>query len=196
MIKMVIDAKAMEKAKRILEELGEDIKPALVDAANRAAKGGVFTEGKKALKEQYGVKQADVKEAFSLSPASRNQDEPTAMGIFRGSRLPVFSFAPKPFSVMGGKTEGGVSAMLEGQHRQFPHAFIAKMKSGHTGVFQREKGAGRLPIRELDTLSIPQMAEDKPHEGAISKKIQEEIQERFEERFLDNCERLLDKKFK
>lgn len=36
-------------------------------------------------------------------------------------------------------------------------AFVAKMKSGHVGVFQRQGGAARLPVAELYGMAIPQM---------------------------------------
>jgi hypothetical protein len=48
---------------------------------------------------------------------------------------------------------GGVSVRLRGGHGTYPHAFLATMRTGHRGVFQRVGGA-RLPIRELRGPSV------------------------------------------
>jgi hypothetical protein len=49
--------------------------------------------------------------------------------------------------------QGAVKVKLAGD---FPSAFIATMRSGHRGVFER-KGSKRLPIRELRSKPIPQL---------------------------------------
>jgi len=197
MINIMVDTRNFEQARRVLETLGVDVlEKAIVDAANRAAKGGAFTGGKRLLKKQYAVKAEDVKDAFRLVPARRGGQQMNpiqALGMFAGRPQPLFNFSPRPQTVMGGKTSGGVSALVSGQRHRFRHSFIAEMGSGHKGVFQR-RGQERLPIEELYVLSIPQMVEDQKHGGAISKEIQADMQKRFEERFVDNCNRLLESK--
>ena len=48
-------------------------------------------------------------------------------------------------------TTRGVTVQVKRRatRKRLPHAFIATMKSGHRGVWTREKGAGRTPIGEL-----------------------------------------------
>ena len=47
----------------------------------------------------------------------------------------------------------GVTAKVGPSRTRYPHAFLAQMRSGHLGVFQRV-GRTRLPIRELRGPSI------------------------------------------
>jgi hypothetical protein len=61
----------------------------------------------------------------------------------------------------------------------FAHAFIAKMKSGHTGVFEREKTT-RLPVTERMGLSVPQMAENSVVMEQVENKAQEVINKRVD----------------
>ena len=200
MIQIEVDIAKFKEAKRVLEELGEKtLRRAIADAANRAAKGA-YTEGKRRLKQQWGVPYKDTKEAFRHVPAKTAQENPSAYAIFSGASQPLFNFSPQPSNIMGGKTEGGVSALFGGQRHHFKRAFVAEMRSSHRGIFERRyqgKGSKRLPIDELFAISIPKMVEDQKHGGAIFEKIQDDIQKRFEDRFVSNCDRLLaDKGFK
>lgn len=60
-------------------------------------------------------------------------------------RVPIYDFSAKGPYPSRGKGRGVTAKTAT---RRYPHAFIAQMKSGHSGVFQR-KGSSRLPIREL-----------------------------------------------
>lgn len=66
-----------------------------------------------------------------------------------GTRVPLIDFKAKGPEPSRGRG-GGVSYRLPGGQGRAPHAFIATMKSGHRGVFQRRAGGtDRLPINEL-----------------------------------------------
>jgi len=141
---IVVSAKNIKEVRRMLEKLGYDLIPAIVDASNRAVKGGTYTEGKRLLKEKWDVKQKDVKEVFRLSPASRSQAMPSARGIFAGGQQPLFNFGPRA------SRKGGVSALISGQRFKFQHAFIAEMASGHKGIFhRRERGNSNSKLNML-----------------------------------------------
>lgn len=86
----------------------------------------------------------------------------------RGKGFPLYAFSPR-------QTRNGVSVLIKGRRVIIPHAFIATMPNGHTGVFargayggkgKRFKASGaafgrfqfsrsRLSINELYTLSPP-----------------------------------------
>lgn len=64
----------------------------------------------------------------------------------------------------GPRRPGGVSFVFEGASKTIPDAFIAKMRSGHTGVFTR-RGRQRLPIIEAKGPSIRTLFERSEAEG-------------------------------
>ena len=72
----------------------------------------------------------------------------------------------------GVERAGGVKP-LDGD----PKAFIAIMKSGHKGVFERE-GDESLPIKQLYGPSVPQMIKNEE----IMKKINDEANETLQKR--------------
>lgn len=73
---------------------------------------------------------------FTVSPAKRNPD----MSDFYKSQV---------------KRSSSLKALTGSSDRSA--GFIATMKSGHVGVFERQKDAGRLPIAELYGPAIPSM---------------------------------------
>lgn len=75
-----------------------------------------------------------------------------------GRRLPLIDFrarGPEPSRGRG----RGVSYRLTGGRGRAERAFIATMKSGHRGVFQRTPGSGRNPIYELHGPSLVRVFE-------------------------------------
>lgn len=70
-----------------------------------------------------------------------------------GAPVPVADFAHR-------QTRKGVTASINaGKRSLIPGAFIATMRSGHTGVFIR-KGKARLPIRETFTTRVSDVFND------------------------------------
>ena len=59
-----------------------------------------------------------------------------------------------------------------------PKAFIADMKSGHTGVWNRVSGS-RLPIRQLYGPSVPQMAKNEEIMAKVNKEAGETLEKRI-----------------
>jgi len=66
-------------------------------------------------------------------------------------RIPLIDFRARGREPSLGKGRGVTARTKTGR---YPRAFIATMKSGHRGVFQRNPGAKRLGIYELDVVSI------------------------------------------
>jgi hypothetical protein len=107
----------------------------------------------RAIAEDLGIKQGDVRKAILVRPAVSNSlvAQMSASLEARGARLPLIAFRARA-------GRGGVRARLPGGAGLYPHAFIATMPSGHVGVFQR-KGLPRLPIVQLHGPSIPKVFE-------------------------------------
>lgn len=113
----------------------------------------------------------------------------------RGKGFPLYAFQPR-------QTRGGVSVRIKGRRFIGPHSFIARMRSGHVGVFARgayggksgrkmvatgEKfgrfvyGRRRLPINELYSLSPPDAASNPDVTEAMQRRVDEQATKVFEQ---------------
>lgn len=164
---------------------------ALYRAINDAV-SGAFTEEKKAASEKYNVAQKNV--APTLRKAKASKSNLKGAVISTGKRIPLYDFKNKdgdPISVAVKK--GNSMKPLNGD----PKAFIATMKNGHIGIFERkgtlQKGRKtRRPgvqrtvnkhnerIRQLHSLSVPQMLKDEKMMGRIEDKAMDVLQKRLE----------------
>lgn len=119
--------------------------PAIVRALNRSAASGSVVMVR-LVAQDLRLKQADVKSRITIRPASPN--DLRVQLIASGARIPLVSFSARE------RSGRGVTAGLPSGRGVYPQAFIARMASGHRGVFMR-KGRPRLPIVELFGPSIP-----------------------------------------
>ncbi len=102
-----------------------------------------------------GIKVGTAREAIGIEKATTYNLR--ARLTARGKRLPLVDFKARGPEPSRGKG-AGVSAKLPGGAGRYPRAFIATMKSGHRGVFQRTSKA-RLGIYELFGPSIVRVFE-------------------------------------
>ena len=142
----------------------------------------------KLITKRYNIKLKDVRKKISvrrhdwdlyslLSKAKKgiplikfgSKKEGMSMKKFKASKKTITGLTrnKKPLGIV--EVE-----IIKGQKKQFPHAFLAKMKSGHVGVFVRKGTFGRQgnpnleKIKEVHSLDVPTMM----GETSISKKIQ------------------------
>jgi|SRR6185436_18436295 len=128
------------------------------------------TFGNKKVRETYNLKRADVDKAISVTPASVSKLQVDIR--VKGQRLPLFTLNAKQFG------KGVKVTIKKGGRTLLPHAFVATMKSGHTGVFLRSKDkfmqnrlrkfvhgpvqqSKRQAIEEKFTISVPEMFRSK-----------------------------------
>lgn len=192
MIIMNIDAGQEAASKRLLKELGKNGSKVLADSYNRAA-AGMRTDGTRMIVNGSGLKRPVVYKAFRIVKASPKSVSPEAKVIIDGHTVALIQNTHKPVKPMVGKTKGGVTVNLGHTKVIFRHAFVAKMPSGHIGIFQRQRGVknddGREKLTELFGLSVPQIAERED----IVKPVQEKAIERFLTRFEQQTDRFLRK---
>ena len=77
------------------------------------------------------------------------------------------------------------SEVVRGQGGTIAHAFLARMQSGHVGVFHRTNGNASMPIQKNYAPSVPQMLGS----PSIRNYIEEHLQKRLSgavEREVDN----------
>src|SRR4029450_7935439 len=125
--------------------------PALTEvsalALNDTAKNAQV-EAAQVLRPMMGLPSADLKAAMRIELARPDHLESAV--IASGKAIPMIKFRPRE------RRPDGVTITVAGKAERYKRAFIATVKHGHVGVFER-KGRERLPIRELYGPSIPGM---------------------------------------
>lgn len=133
------------------------LKKAAASATNKTATSARAYLAR-AVKDTYKVKVSDVKKEIKLRKASAKQATIEAALYGKGSPgIQLVKFSPTPRKIPstrrtknGGYTpKGGIKVEVRrGRRKQISGAFVAKMGSGHIGVFQRSRKKN-LPIKEL-----------------------------------------------
>lgn len=140
---------------------------------NRAAQGA-YTLAVREIQADIGASsQKTIRKNLSLTKATGEKPEARLTGFSsKKDRIPIIEMKPKPRSVTKRRPQGGVR--YGAQSRLIPGSFIAKLKSGHLGVFKRS-GKQRLPIQELFGPSVA-LVFSRPK---ITKKIKAYLQEKL-----------------
>lgn len=144
---------------------------ALPRALNKVADQAKVQASREIRAAGYQLKVSVIKAAITLKRANRNTLQ--AEVIASAPMMPLYSYAAR-------RTKKGITVAVRGGQRkliQNQHAFIATMRSGHTGIFERVvvggKRAPRLPIRELYGPSIPQAFANKTVQQALVRVVRE-----------------------
>jgi hypothetical protein len=147
-----------------------------VRSLNRAILAG-RTLMARAVARDIGLPVGEVKAAMQERQATLDRLEASfGTGL---KRIPLIYFKAK-------QTRTGVSYRLGAGKSLIPHAFLAKMQSGHAGVFAR-RGKTHLPIKEKWGPSLGHVfAKHRPEGRARTK-------EAFDAAFKHELERLTDK---
>ena len=138
---------------RSLDRLGIDLaEKAITRSLNRTITG-VRTAASRAVREELTLKAKDVNRELAVRRARRRDLE---------AALDISVTATGLIKFRARQTQRGTTVQVKrrGGRKRISHAFIAKMKSGHVGVFVRRKGAGRLPIGERFSTAVGQFLDD------------------------------------
>lgn len=118
---------------------------ATASALNRTATTG-RVQASRRIRERYNLKAGAIRAQMRIVRANRGRL--TAEVIASGRPIPLIEFAARQVGT-------GVSvSVIRGSRKVRLHAFIAKMKTGHVGVYERTSRR-RLPIKELFSVSLP-----------------------------------------
>ena len=190
-----IDAKtAIRNASNAHRELkGSRRARAIASALNVVARKA-RVEASKDIRGTYKMRAKDIRKSQSVRKATaKGGSEPTisAAMITVGRPLPIMAFRPT-------KIKDGISVNIMGRRKRFPGAFIATMKSGHTGVFVKGrytsgKLVGRrrrlvssgddLPITEVKTTAIPTALSNPKVISVLQRKVAEELPKELKRSF-------------
>lgn len=146
-----IEVRGTEALTRRLLELGQDAPRAATRAVNKTL-ASLKTATVRALAQNVGLRNSDVSPSIQISRATWSRQFGAL--VVTGKRVPLLAFGARGPEPSRGRGQG-VTYRLPGGRGRAEHAFLATMRSGHRGVFQRRPGAGRLPITELFGPSLP-----------------------------------------
>jgi hypothetical protein len=195
LLTVTLDTRQLKQA---LAQLKTNAPKAIARALNRTA-ASANTQAVRSIAENIDIAQKRVRQNISVVKAypekltATVQARPGGSGVVaargkaeRLGRIPLLEFHARDNRVMRGKNlvnhlvslivrGQGVVYRLPGGRGSAPHAFIAKMKSGHVGVFQRFPGAKRLKIVELYGPSVPHVFAQKVILAALKKSGEENL---------------------
>lgn len=158
-----------------LKNSDKQLEKALYFAKNRAL-NTVKTELARGVPKKYDTKQKTIRDRTRVN---KNTGEVSV----KGSPIRLFKFRVTPTS----PRRQLVTASVKRASKSLPNAFVQQMRNGTIGVFERV-GKSRYPIRQLYTVSAPQMAgNEEVLEGAM-----ERASIVFDERLSHEIGRLLD----
>lgn len=158
-----------------LQNSDKQLEKALYFAKNRAL-NTVKTELARGVPKKYDTKQKTIRDRTRVN---KNTGEVSVTG----SPIRLFKFRVTPTS----PKRQLVTASVKRASKSLPNAFVQQMRNGTIGVFERV-GKSRYPIRQLYTVSAPQMAgNEEVLEGAM-----ERASIVFDERLSHEIGRLLD----
>lgn len=158
-----------------LKNSDKQLEKALYFAKNRAL-NTVKTELARGVPKKYDTKQKTIRDRTRVN---KNTGEVSV----KGSPIRLFKFRVTPTS----PRKQLVTASVKRARKSLPHAFVQQMSNGHIGIFERV-GKSRYPIRQLYSVSAPQMAgNEEVLDGAM-----ERASIVFDERLSHEIGRLLD----
>jgi len=151
---------------RLLRQSPQIAEKSLVRTLNRTA-DKARVAGSRAVRETYNIKAGDLRKSIRMYKASRSRME--AQLSITGKPVGLIAFAAK-------QTIKGVAYKIlkAAGRKRLPHAFIAKMKTGHIGVFERS-GSDRLPIEERKFITMPSVWQNKKIMAVVHKVINTEL---------------------
>jgi hypothetical protein len=138
-----------------LKAYPENIGKALIRSLRRAVNSGRSLVARRVASD-LGIRASDAREAIATDVVAKGTHEVEGSIAASRTRLPLIRFRAR-------QTRQGVTYRYGSQRKVFKHAFIAKLKSGHEGVFTRELPSERrsprgwtknLPIKERAGPSI------------------------------------------
>ncbi len=199
---------AIERANKILIGIPGGVDTVVKNAMPRAA-SALKTGSAKAIQERYDISAANLRTNENVKISYDYKNGFTANILFNGKKIPLYRYnktSPKMPSADTGKTvnvilSGGWRTVHPGKAasahqlkntapKKFNDAFVAKMKSGHIGIFERTGGVssnGNDQIKELQGSSVPQMLGSKE----VQDKLAETVSKKFEDRMNHEITRIL-----
>lgn len=168
----------IERVNLILSGVPNGVEKALKSVIQRA-NNTVRAEAIKGISEVYAITRQNIRAETTINVRTKQSDGGIIGTVsFAGYKIPLYRFNVSPtLPVQHAIVSAAV--MKDNGRTPFEQAFIAKMKSGHTGMFERD-GTARLPITEFMGPSTAQMAANSVVLEQVEEKAQTVVNNRIE----------------
>ncbi len=179
-----ISVNQMELAKLLLGHIPGAVPKVLANSINRSAEGA-RTDAVTKAKEEYVITAGRVRETINIRKASTSNL--SAIVTSRGRPRALSYYKIRPGKVTKRRPPEGVYAQIKRSGGgPIAKSFVAKMASGHIGVFNRS-GSSRFPIVQRFGPSVAQMLESK----SVSRYVEAGANRRLSDRLDHEINRLL-----
>jgi len=176
MIEIRFNREQLDRIDRLIERAPRQMPKVMARAINRAIET-TRTEASRKIRETYYIKAKDIKASLTLKKASAG--DLTARITSRGSTIPLTKFKVKPQKPQPKRRLVVVARVKKGAGGPISGAFVAQMRSGHIGVFNRVAGP-RLPITQRFGPAVPQMLGGREVITHVQEKTTERLMGRLE----------------
>ena len=190
----IVSPELLHNAEQQLADIPGGIEVAMKRAMNRAT-AHLRTQSTREIRK-------DIRAEQNITTSYRYFNGVEAKISFRGKKIPLWRYGGSSPSKPTVNTEKTVMAIVNGNLRPvhpgvaaaghqlvstspttFSRAFVAQMKSGHIGIFERTGGktpTGDAEIRELMGSSVPQMLGNEEVQESLAEKTMAKMDERLE----------------
>jgi len=174
MIELNVDQ--LSRVERTLGHIPDSIPKVVARAINRAA-DTAKTEAAKTVRRTYYISHKDVLSTMRIYRATPNDMQ--AAVVSKGQVVPLAKFRMTPKKPDPRRKKPIVARVMRGSGGPIKHAFVARMKSGHVGVFWRV-GKKRLPLEQRFGPSVPEMLNSPSTIAWVERKANEKLDERLD----------------
>ena len=153
-----------EEVRRALAHIPGGAEKAVARALNRAAESA-RNDAAQLMKERYTMKVSDFRKEIAILRATPGNLR--AILLTRNARQAITDFKHAPGKPPNQKGIPArlrpkiITTIVSGRTKNWSHAFLARMGSGHLGLWTRSKtektAKGKPVIHEFFTLAVPQM---------------------------------------
>lgn len=178
-----ITSETIERVETLLSGVPKGAERAFSNSINRGL-SRVKTTAMKRVKEVYAVQSSALTAATTTRINKASTGNLAGYVSFSGFKSPLYKFSVTPKKPGTGKQV--TASVMKNGGTTFEDAFVAEMKSGHMGVFERS-GRKRLPVEEIMGLSAAQMVGN----AAVIEELEKEAQKVVDERLSHEIDRIL-----
>ena len=203
-----ITAEQLDRVSNILRSIPGGAEKAIRNALPRAV-SHLRTQTTKRVTERYAIASGDVRANENIGVRYSYHNGGQATILFSGAKIPLYRYSGSSPKYPQVDKEVSVPAIVSGEWKQvhpgvpgsghqlkstsstrFEDSFVAMMRSGHTGIFERSGGrtaSGASSIQEIMGSSVPQMVGSRE----VLDKLEEDAQQKLGERIEHEITRIL-----
>lgn len=199
---------SVERAEKLLADINGGVSKAVKSAMVRAV-SHLRSNTVNAIRERYAISATNIRANENVKIRYTYQDGVQAWVTFAGQKIPLYRYDGASPKQPTRDTSQWIAAMFDDKWRtihpslsayghqlkstspqHFQDAFVAQMKSGHTGIFERtgsDTPSGNDAIMEIMGSSVPQMLGNQD----VEEKLAQDTAEKYDERLNHEILRIL-----